>query len=137
MLYFIIPILLIIILFLIWKGFLGGRAKANKPPLTPPILIKQGEKEPPLTPPISQGEAGGEQNGGICAVAMGQSREKMENKQKILDFLQKNGKATNSELRELLGVSERTIVDYMDELEKSGQARQVNETGRATHYILK
>ncbi len=39
---------------------------------------------------------------GICAAAMGTSKEKMENKQKILEFLQKNGKADNSELRELL-----------------------------------
>lgn len=133
MLYFIILILVITILFLIWKGFLGGRAKRACD------HAQRGgrENEPPLTPPISQGEAGGEQNEGICAAAMGKSKEKMENKQKILDFLQKNGRATNSELRELLSVSERTVVDYMDELEKSGQARQVNETGRATHYILK
>lgn len=100
----IILILAIVILFLIWKGFLGGRAEE---------AVK-----------------------GICLAAMGKSKEKMKNKQKILDFLQKNGKATNSELRELLGVSERTVVNYMDELEKDGRTRQVNETGRAAHYIL-
>jgi len=138
MFYFIILILLIlviVILFLVWKLFLDG--KKNKPPLTPPIPDKSGTEGEAVRGTISQGEAGGETNEGICAVATEKSKEKMENKQKILEFLAKNGKAANSELRELLGVSERTIVDYMDELEKDGQARQVNETGRATHYILK
>lgn len=105
MLYLVILILVITILFLIWKGFLGERAK--------------GVVE------------------GICGVVTGRSKIKIENKQKILEFLQKNGKASNSELRELVGVSERTIVDYMDELEKDGKTRQIHETGRSTHYILK
>lgn len=74
---------------------------------------------------------------GICAAAMGQSKEKMENKQRILEFLSKNGKATNVELRELVNVSKKTIVNYTDELEREGKIEQVGETGRFACYKLK
>jgi hypothetical protein len=124
MLYLIILILVIVILFLVWKGFLGKRAV--KPPPTPPI-------------PHSQASEGtrGEAVEGICAVAVGRDKVKEENKQKILDFLGQKGRANNTDIRELLGIADRTAVDYMDELEKEGKVRQVGETGRWTHYELK
>jgi len=136
MLYLIILILVIIILFLIWKGFSGGRAKAEKPPLTPPISQSETRGEA-VGGTISQGETGGETNEGICAVAMGKSKEKMENKQRILEFLREKGRASNAEIRELLKVSEKTVCNYMDELEKAGEVRQVGETGKWTYYELK
>jgi len=35
---------------------------------------------------------------------------------------------------ELLGVSDATVVRYMDELEKAGVIRQVGKTGVDAHY---
>ncbi len=75
--------------------------------------------------------------GGICEVAVGRDRAKEENKQKILEFLKQKGKADNTDIRELLGIADRTAVDYMDELEKEGKVKQVGETGRWTYYELK
>jgi predicted HTH transcriptional regulator len=62
------------------------------------------------------------------------SRHKLANKQKILDYINRKGRASNAELRELIGVTDRTIVRYMDELEREGKIRQIGDTGRGVFY---
>ncbi|MEK7124593.1 MAG: HTH domain-containing protein [Patescibacteria group bacterium] len=62
------------------------------------------------------------------------SAKKQQNKEKILAFLKERGQAGNEELRKHVSVSARTIVRYMDEIEKEGNARQIGNTGKWSHY---
>jgi len=78
-----------------------------------------------------------EQVVGVCKYVLGQSEDKESNKQQILAFLQTlDGQASNSRISEHLGVSNRTVVRYMNELEDAGEVTQVGETGRAVTYRL-
>lgn len=64
------------------------------------------------------------------------TKEKAENKQKILEFFATslNHEATNNEIEELLGISDATATRYLDELEKEGLIKQVGKTGNAVYY---
>jgi len=74
---------------------------------------------------------------GVCKYVLGQSEDKESNKQQILAFLQTlDGQASNSQISEHLGVSNRTVVRYMNELEAAGEVSQVGETGRGVTYRL-
>ena len=66
-----------------------------------------------------------------------QTRQKEENKAKILEFLQNNERVTNNEVEDLLGVSNATTERYLDELEEEGKIKQVGTVGRNVYYILK
>lgn len=44
---------------------------------------------------------------------------------------------SNTEIRKALGVSSRTAVRYLDELEKEGRVEQVGKAGHAVTYRLK
>lgn len=74
---------------------------------------------------------------GMCAVVIGLDAKKQGNKEKILTFLAEKNELSNFDIREALGVSERTVVRYMDELEKEGKVEQVGSTGRGVTYRLK
>ncbi len=82
---------------------------------------------------------------GICEVAMETASLKEARKQKIMGlFEDKNPSAgsgqvelSNSEIRKELGVSSRTAVRYLDELEEEGKIEQVGKTGSAVTYRLK
>jgi predicted HTH transcriptional regulator len=67
----------------------------------------------------------------------GQMKRKQENKQKILDFLQTNGKIANNDIEKLLKVSDATATRYLSELEKDQKIRQIGTTGNAVYYVLK
>ncbi len=66
-----------------------------------------------------------------------QSKKKVENKEKILEFLRENEKVVNNDVEELLGVSDATATRYLDELEKENKVEQVGVTGNAVYYVLK
>ncbi len=55
---------------------------------------------------------------------------------KAVQYVQKEGRITNKELRELTGSVMRTASRDLDDLVKKGVLRKVGETGRSTHYIL-
>lgn len=74
---------------------------------------------------------------GICVTALDQTVHKNANKEKAVALLREKGQLSNAELREVLGVSERTAVRYMDELEREGKAEQMGNTGRGVIYRLK
>lgn len=74
---------------------------------------------------------------GICSMAMEQTVQKNANKEKILSLLREKGQLSNTDIRAALGVSERSAVRYLDELEKEGKAEQVGLTGRSVIYRLK
>lgn len=74
---------------------------------------------------------------GICATAMHQTVLKSRNKARIVEMLTAKGELTNHEIREALGVSRQTAVNYLDELEKTGTVEQVGDTGRSVVYRRK
>ncbi|KKS24911.1 MAG: hypothetical protein UU84_C0053G0007 [Candidatus Yanofskybacteria bacterium GW2011_GWC2_41_9] len=74
---------------------------------------------------------------GICKSALETASQKEERKQKTLALFQERNKLSNSEIRKTLGVSSRTAVRYLDELEKEGKIEQVGEAGHAVTYRLK
>lgn len=65
-----------------------------------------------------------------------QIEQKAENKQKILEFVQKHGKIQNNDVEKLAGVSNATAERYLDELEKEGKLTQHGEIGRSVYYTL-
>ncbi len=74
---------------------------------------------------------------GICATVMDQTVRKNANKEKILALLGEKSEVSNTLIREALGVSERTVVRYMDELERVGRVEQVGKVGQDVTYRLK
>jgi predicted HTH transcriptional regulator len=66
-----------------------------------------------------------------------QVEQKTENKQKILEFVQANGKIQNNDVEKLVGVSDATAGRYLDELEKEGKLTQHGDIGQGVFYTLK
>jgi len=52
-------------------------------------------------------------------------------------MLTEQGELSNAKIRETLGVSSRTAVRYLDELEKKGKVEQVGKIGHAVTYRLR
>lgn len=74
---------------------------------------------------------------GICSTALDATVRKNANKEKIAAFLSQKREASNAELREHLGVTDRSVVRYLDELEKEGKVEQVGTAGRGVIYRAK
>lgn len=66
-----------------------------------------------------------------------QLEQKAENKKKILDFIQANGKIQNNDVEKLAGVSNATAERYLDELEKGGKIIQHGVIGQGVFYTPK
>lgn len=58
------------------------------------------------------------------------------NLDKIISMFETDNELTNAEIRNELGVSSRTVVRYMDELEAQGKVIQTGSTGNAVTYRL-
>lgn len=74
---------------------------------------------------------------GICATALDQTVRKKANKAKVVTLLAEKGELSNSDIREALNVSDRSVIRYMDELEREGKVEQMGNTGRGVVYRLK
>ena len=66
-----------------------------------------------------------------------QTKQKAENKQKILAFVQANEKIQNNDVEKLAGVSNATAERYLDELEQEGKLTQHGEIGQNVFYTSK
>lgn len=55
----------------------------------------------------------------------------------ILGLFGKHETLTNAIIRQELGFDDRVIVNYMDELEKTGKVAQVGKVGKFAHYKLR
>ena len=66
-----------------------------------------------------------------------QTAKKAENKKKILEFIQANGKIQNNDVEKLVGVSNATAERYLDELEKEGKLTQHGIIGQSVFYTIK
>ncbi|MFA6528951.1 MAG: winged helix-turn-helix domain-containing protein [Candidatus Gracilibacteria bacterium] len=73
-------------------------------------------------------------NAGFIAKQM---EQKSQNKQKILTFIQANGKTQNNDVEKLVGVSNATAERYLDELEKEGKLIQHGVIGQGVFYTPK
>jgi len=67
----------------------------------------------------------------------GQMETKSENKQKILDFVQTNGRIQNNDVEKLARVSNATAERYLDELENEGKLTQHGIIGQSVFYTPK
>ncbi len=74
---------------------------------------------------------------GICKSAVETASQKEARKQKVLALFQEKPELSNTEIRKTLGVSSRTAVRYLDELEREGKVEQVGKVGHAVTYRLK
>jgi predicted HTH transcriptional regulator len=74
---------------------------------------------------------------GICKLAIETASQKEERKQKALAMFADKPELSNSEIRAALGVSSRTAVRYLDELEKEGKVEQAGKIGHAVTYRRK
>lgn len=63
-----------------------------------------------------------------------QGERKAKNKEKVLRFLQENGKIQNNDVEKLVGVSNATAERYLNELEKEGQITQHGTIGKSVFY---
>lgn len=96
---------------------------------------------------VKHGTTTGEEFVGICKSAIETASRKESRKQKVLAmFVEKSASAqdsgeirefSNAEIRKALGVSSRTAVRYLDELERDGKIEQVGKVGHAVTYRLK
>ena len=66
-----------------------------------------------------------------------QEVRKVENKRKILAFVQEHGKIQNNDVEKLTGVSNATAERYLEELEKEGKLIQHGTIGKSVFYSLK
>ncbi|CAN5639661.1 hypothetical protein BH23PAT2_BH23PAT2_03570 [soil metagenome] len=69
--------------------------------------------------------------------ALEQTNKKEQRKQLIITMFADNQLLDNVTIRDRLGVSARTVVNYMDELESAGQIEQVGNVGREVRYRIK
>ncbi|MBI2577592.1 MAG: HTH domain-containing protein [Candidatus Wildermuthbacteria bacterium] len=74
---------------------------------------------------------------GICKSAVETASQKEARKQKALAMFKERTELSNTEIRNELGVSSRTAVRYLDELEKEGKVEQVGKVGHAVTYRVK
>jgi predicted HTH transcriptional regulator len=63
-----------------------------------------------------------------------QDEKREESLQKIVNFAEQNSKVTNDDVQKLLNVSDATATRYLDEFEKQGKLKQVQEVGRGVYY---
>lgn len=73
---------------------------------------------------------------GICNFALEQSVHKQRNLDSILKLFEGKKELSNEEIRVSLKVSPRSVVRYMDELERQGKVKQVGTIGRGVAYTL-
>ena len=74
---------------------------------------------------------------GICASALESKSKKDDRKEKILGLLKKDSEASNEDMRKAFGISARSVVRYMNELEREGKVEQIGKTGQSVIYHLR
>ena len=63
-----------------------------------------------------------------------QTRRKQQRKEAIFKELQVKSRITNDEVQALLGVSDATATNYLEELEQEGKIVQHGKTGKSVYY---
>ncbi len=76
-------------------------------------------------------------NFGILKYNQAKDTKKREHLEKIMALFNDVPALTNAYIREKLSFDDRTVVRYMDELERQGKVEQVGDVGYTVHYRLK
>jgi Fic family protein len=71
---------------------------------------------------------------GIASHMQKQQSEKYNRKEKILALIREEGSTTNNDVENLLGVSDASATNYLQELEREGKIEQVGQRGRFVTY---
>ncbi len=74
---------------------------------------------------------------GIAKVNESRQDAKAEAKDKILKLFSAKTEITNDDVQKLLGVSDATATNYLDELEQEGIITQIGKEGRGVKYTKK
>lgn len=61
--------------------------------------------------------------------------KKEEAQVKIMELLNGQDKISNNDVQKMLGVSDASATNYLNELEKQGKIKQVGGTGRGVYYM--
>jgi predicted HTH transcriptional regulator len=94
------------------------------------VLIVVRKKKDPS--PASQNDAGG-----FRAVNEKRQQEKRAAKDKIMELAGRQNEISNGDAQKLLGVSDATVTNYLQELENEGKLEQVGSDGRFVRYHIK
>jgi len=74
--------------------------------------------------------------GSLEQARQARTNKKNEAKDKILELVKEQGKINNDDVEKLLGVSDSTATNYLDELEQEGKIVQQGDVGRGVFYTL-
>lgn len=74
---------------------------------------------------------------GISKVNESRQNAKAEAKDKILKLFEGKAEIANNDVQKLLGVSDATATNYLDELEREGHIAQIGKEGRGVKYTKK
>ena len=74
---------------------------------------------------------------GFAAFNLKRQQAKRQAKKKILKLLKEKENISNNDVERLLGVSDATATNYLQELENENRIIQIGKTGRAVSYRLK
>lgn len=95
------------------------------------LVLNNRKQHADILPPSPKATDGQSENVGLIER---QAKEKEEHKQKILEFMEGRERTANDDIQKLLGVSDRTVQRYFNELEVEGKVKQVGETGKGVFY---
>lgn len=74
---------------------------------------------------------------GIATHTEKQQNEKQSRKERILTMIREKGSVTNNDIEKALDVSDASVTNYLQELEREGKIEQIGERGRFVSYRLK
>ena len=98
------------------------------------ILLKKRIQELEKKRKMGVGET--DKDSGLKGYSKEQQERKKGRKERIVKLLEEKDRITNNDVEELLGVSDATATNYLDELEKEGKIEQFGRTGRSVYYKL-
>ena len=74
---------------------------------------------------------------GFAAINRKRREEKEKAKIKILELLRERGEIANDDVENLLGISDATATNYLQELQDEGKIDQIGKEGRFVRYRAK
>jgi hypothetical protein len=98
------------------------------------VMGKRPSSTLPTSPNPSYDKEG---NQGFGAVNEKRKQEKQASKDKIMELAGRQKEISNDDAEKLLGVSDASATNYLQELEQEGKLEQVGQEGRFVRYRVK
>ena len=86
---------------------------------------------------LNPSSSSGQGNSRITKVNESRQNAKAEAEDKILKLFDNKTEITNDDVQKLLGVSDATATNYLNELEQEGRITQIGKEGRGVKYTRK